>query len=75
MPEESACLDNFKNVYRSPLQRHHYNLQKFARASDPDYRAVEDAIMNLVAGAGDYIRQVSGGKSILILNPFLAFLA
>ncbi|KAK8142845.1 hypothetical protein G3M48_008093 [Beauveria asiatica] len=59
IPEGSACLDVSKSVERHPLERHHYNLQKFPGRSDAGYRAVEDAIVRLATGAREYLRKCS----------------
>jgi tetratricopeptide (TPR) repeat protein len=58
---ESACLDISKGVESHPLERHHYNLQKFSGPSDHGYQAVENIIVSLVTGARKYIRKVAGG--------------
>ena len=55
VPEASACLDTSRGVERHPLERHHYNLQKFPGRLDMGYRAVEDQIVRLVNGARQYL--------------------
>ncbi|KAM3562111.1 hypothetical protein MY1884_002017 [Beauveria asiatica] len=62
IPQESACLDLSKNVKRHPLERHHYNLQKFPGPSDAGYRAVEDALLRLATGAREYLKKCSAGS-------------
>jgi hypothetical protein len=62
VPEESACLDPSKGVERHPLERHHYNLQKFSGSSDPGYLAVKDVIVRLANGARKYLRECSISK-------------
>lgn len=59
-----------KGVERHPLERHHYNLQKFPGPSDPGYQAVEDAIVRLANGARKYLRECSTGKLILVVNLY-----
>ena len=66
----SACLDKSKGVESYPLERHHYNLQKFPGPSDPGYRAVEDAIMGLANGARKYLRECFIGKLVLAVSQY-----
>ncbi|KAK9444491.1 srpk [Metarhizium brunneum] len=47
IPAESACLDPSKGIERYPLERHHYNLQKFSGPSDPGYLVAKKAIVDL----------------------------
>ncbi|KAI1178130.1 P-loop containing nucleoside triphosphate hydrolase protein [Nemania sp. FL0916] len=71
VPKESACLDNSKGVERYPLERHHYNLQKFPGPADPGYQAVTEAIMRLASGAREYIGECSAiSKKGHFLVPF-----
>ncbi|KAI2621788.1 hypothetical protein GGR54DRAFT_599830 [Hypoxylon sp. NC1633] len=59
VPEAAACLDTSKGVKRQPLERHHYNLQKFSGASDPAYQAVEKEIVEMVNSAREYLAECS----------------
>ncbi|PQE18248.1 P-loop containing nucleoside triphosphate hydrolase protein [Rutstroemia sp. NJR-2017a BBW] len=59
VPKESACLDTSKGVERYPLERNHYNLQKFPGPLDPGYLVVKNAIMHLADGARNYLRECS----------------
>ncbi|KAI0380584.1 TPR-like protein [Hypomontagnella monticulosa] len=63
VPEASACLDTSRGVERHPLERHHYNLQKFPGRLDMGYRAVEDQIVRLVNGARQYLGAYSHSNS------------
>ncbi|KAI1176507.1 hypothetical protein F4777DRAFT_546544 [Nemania sp. FL0916] len=64
VPEPSACLDLSKGVSCCPLERHHYNLQKFPGPSDPAYRAVESEIAKMCNNAWNYLKDSSGGVSV-----------
>ncbi|EMR83515.1 putative nb-arc and tpr domain protein [Botrytis cinerea BcDW1] len=59
VPMESACLDTSKGVERHPLERNHYNLQKFPGLLDPGYLAVKYAIVSLTDNAKNYLRECS----------------
>ncbi|KAM0124186.1 hypothetical protein ACHAO1_011111 [Botrytis cinerea] len=59
VPMESACLDTSKGVERHPLERNHYNLQKFPGPLDPGYLAVKYAIVSLTDNAKNYLRECS----------------
>ncbi|QLI65467.1 uncharacterized protein G6M90_00g027870 [Metarhizium brunneum] len=57
IPAESACLDPSKSIERYPLERHHYNLQKFSGPSDPGYLVAKKAIVDLATRAHNYLRE------------------
>ncbi|EXU98176.1 tetratricopeptide repeat and NB-ARC domain protein [Metarhizium robertsii] len=57
IPAESACLDPSKSIERHPLERHHYNLQKFSGPSDPGYLVAMKAIVDLATRAPNYLRE------------------
>ncbi|GAW17430.1 hypothetical protein ANO14919_068870 [Xylariales sp. No.14919] len=56
VPQNSACLDISLGIERAPLERHHYNLQKFSGPEDKGYITVEKAIVNLVQGAESFMK-------------------
>ncbi|KAI0413476.1 hypothetical protein F5X98DRAFT_390791 [Xylaria grammica] len=56
VPQNSACLDTSLGIERAPLERHHYNLQKFSGPEDKGYITVEKAIVNLVQGAESFMK-------------------
>lgn len=62
IPKQSACLDTSKDVDKYPLERDHYNLQKYPGPSDPGYQAVEDVIVRLADNAKKYLREKNVGK-------------
>ncbi|RWA09422.1 hypothetical protein EKO27_g5687 [Xylaria grammica] len=57
VPQNSACLDISLGIERAPLERHHYNLQKFSGPEDKGYITVEKAIVNLVQGAESFMEK------------------
>ncbi len=59
VPEGSACLDISDGIERHPLDRNHYNLNKFCEASDPNYKIVEDGILKMAKGANDFLKNFS----------------
>lgn len=63
VPQESACYDVSRNVYRHSLPRHHYNLPKFPDADDEAWKAVRTKIEPLIAGAKQFLDERSKGRS------------
>lgn len=60
--QESACLDISKSTYRHPLNRHHYNLQKFESALDEEYKVVRDTCVRLAKDARRFLYDQSKVK-------------
>ena len=59
VPEESACLDISEGIERHPLDRNHYNLNKFCEALDQNYKSVEDGIVKMANGAIGFLKHCS----------------
>jgi hypothetical protein len=51
VPQESACLDESEGIFRHPLERNHYNLNKFGSPAEEAYRSVTDAIVMMATRA------------------------
>ena len=62
MPEESACLDTGPGIDSHPLDRNHYNLNKFCQSSDLNYESVQDEIVKMADGAKGFLNDCSQGK-------------
>jgi hypothetical protein len=51
----SACLDPGEGVEKYPLERNHFNLNKFSKPTDEGYRRVSRAIEKMASGASELL--------------------
>lgn len=72
VPQAAACLDMSKDIHKHPLDRHHYNLQKFTGPTDPEYQTVEDAVVGMAGGAKRYLQDCAIGKLHAVFQRFQA---
>ena len=65
VPKASASLDISPGIKEPhPLERHHYNLNKFCQAEDMNYKSVENEILVMVNGASDFLKNCPQGEQL-----------
>jgi len=49
--ERSGCLDPSDRVKKYPLERTHFNMNKFGRPTEDDYQSVAEVVEDMARGA------------------------
>jgi len=73
--EQSGCLDLSERISKVPLQRNHFNMNKFTLPTEEDYLSVVDEVEKVVADVSALREKQKGSilKILILTDSFLVY--